>query len=75
MTKEQTPQKKDANRVYKQYVKPLEQTHRDQYVVVTPDGQTILGSTLIDAVQRAQQISPQDNFIFKVGDRVLGKLR
>ena len=73
--KEQTPQRNDANRVYKQYVKPLEPSHKGEYVVVTPDGQTILGPTLMSAVQQAQAISPKDNFIFKVGDKVLGKLR
>ena len=68
------PRRKNANRVYKQYVKPLEPSHRGEYVVVTPDGQTIFGPTLLAAVQQAQEISPKDNFIFKVGDKVLGKV-
>lgn len=75
MAKAQTSRKADANSIYKQYVKPLEQRHKGEYVVVTPDGQTIFGADLMSAVLRAQQISAQDNYIFKVGDRILGKLR
>ena len=34
-----------ANKIYDQYVKPVEGEHKDQYVLVTPEGETIYGSS------------------------------
>src|SRR6476646_7435289 len=36
------------NEVYEQYVRPVEQDHQGEYAAVTPDGQTIFGSTLVE---------------------------
>jgi hypothetical protein len=69
------PRKQDADKIYAQYVKPLEQAHKGQYVVVTSNGQTIFAPTLLDVAQQAAKIPSKDNFIFRVGEKVLGKLR
>jgi hypothetical protein len=44
-------------------------------VLVTPEGRTFLAPTLLEVAEQAHNIPSEDNFIFKVGDRVVGKLR
>jgi hypothetical protein len=68
------PRKQDADRLYEKYVKPLEKEQRGKYVLVTPDGQTIFTSTLLEAVQKAADIPDPNNFVFKVGDKVVGRI-
>ncbi len=65
----------DANRIYDLHVKPVEDLHRGEYAVVWSDGQTVFAGTLLDAARLAHRAPSADNFIFKVGERVLGKLR
>ena len=62
------------DRVYQQYVKPLEQAHTGEYVLVTPDGRTVLAPTLLEIAQQAPQAPSKDNCIFKVGEKVIGRL-
>ena len=64
-----------ADSVYEQYVKPLEPAHNGQYVVVTSNGQAIVAPTLLDIAEQVAKVPSKDNFIFKVGEKVLGKLR
>jgi len=66
----------EADRLYEQYVKPLEQMHRGQYAGVSPDGEIVLASTLIDAVRKSVQSFGKDNsIVFHIGDRVVGHIR
>lgn len=71
----QYPRLQEVRKAYALYVKPLEAKHKGEYVVITPDGKTIFNSSLIKAVEGARKISTANNFIFKVGDKVLGTLR
>jgi hypothetical protein len=71
----QNPSIHKANKVYNQYVKPLEEKHKDKYVLVTSEGKTIFAATWGKLMEQASRIPSPDNFVFKVGDRVLGKLR
>ncbi len=64
----------DMDRVYQQYVKPLEQAHTGEYALVTPDGRTTLAPTLLEIAQLAHQAPSKDNCIFKVGDKVIGRI-
>ncbi len=75
MARGRNAQSEHAHRVYDLYVKPVEQTHQGQYVLVTPDGQTIFAPTLVEVMQRAHQRPSPDNYIFKVGEIALGTLR
>lgn len=75
MASNQNPSLQDANKAYALYVKPLESKHKGKYVVVTPGGKTIFSPSLMEAVEEARRISNANNFIFKVGDKVLGKIR
>jgi hypothetical protein len=62
--KERTPVRLDPDHVYETYVKPLEQDHKDEYVLVTPAGQTVLASSLLDAVRHASRMPSENNIIF-----------
>ena len=64
-----------ADRLYEQYGKPLEDQHRGQYVAIAPDGRFVLAPTLVEAVQRARTTLGLGNFVFKVGERAVGRLR
>ncbi len=75
MTIQQTRHIGDADDAYQRHVKPLEKAHRGEYVIVTPDGRTILAPTFVDAVQLAHKAPNKDNFIFKIGEKAVGKLR
>jgi hypothetical protein len=69
------PSKKDADRLYQQYVKPLEKDHRGQYAAVSLQGQTILAATLLEVMQRAEdEFGTRQTVVFKVGAKAVGKL-
>lgn len=65
----------DMDRIYRQYVKPLEKAHTGEYVLVTPDGRTTLAPTLLEIAQQAHQAPSKDNCIFKIGEKAVGWLR
>lgn len=69
------PSKQDADRLYQQYVKPLEQEHGGEYVAVSLLGQVIFARTLVEAMQRADDAFGTDQaVVFKVGAKAVGKL-
>jgi hypothetical protein len=68
------PTKQEADKVYEQYIKPLEMQHKNQYVVVTPDGKTVFAPSLVEAMQQGVQAFGKGNFVFKVGEKVVGQL-
>jgi len=66
---------REARQIYEQHIRPVEQAHRDQYALVTPDGETFFEPTLVAIFKRAHERSNRGNYIFKVGDVALGKIR
>lgn len=77
MNHEQPSLKKhDADRLYAQFVKPLEQTHQGHFATVSPAGETILAPTLLEAIQKAdERFGDTPTVTFKVGAKVVGKIR
>jgi hypothetical protein len=72
-TDEQRQLTDQALSLYERYGKPLEAEHAGEYVAITPDGRTLVAPTLHEAmVDGAARFGP-GNFIFKVGDLVVGK--
>jgi hypothetical protein len=67
--------KQQGDRLYEQYGRPLEAEHWGEYVVITPDGRTLLAPTLAQAVLRASEVFGDGNFAFKIGPRVVATLR
>lgn len=74
MNKRNFTKKQDADKLYERYVKPLEKDHWGQFIAVSPRGKTILGSSLVEVMQRGINILGSGNFIFKVGEKVVGKI-
>jgi predicted subunit of tRNA(5-methylaminomethyl-2-thiouridylate) methyltransferase len=64
-----------ADAVYRRHVQPLEARHRGKYVLVAPDGNTILTGSLLEAVQEAHRAPSKNNYIFMVGEKAVGRLR
>ena len=65
----------EARRLYEQYAKPLEKEHQGEYVAVSRTGETILGRTLGETVRKASDSFGPGNYVFKVGQRSVGKWR
>ena len=61
--------------LYERYGRPLEARHRGEYLAVSSRGETILGPTLTEVAQNASDQFGPGNFLFKVGERAVGKWR
>ena len=64
-----------ANSIYKQYGKPLEPEHWGEYVAIFPDGRLVLGNSQLEVLEQALDQFGPGSFVFKVGDKVVGKWR
>ncbi len=74
-TESQVDLLRQSDQLYALYVKPLEQEHTGAYVAVAPDGRLVLAATLPDVLEKAEQVLPPGNFLFKVGDIAVDKWR
>lgn len=61
--------------LYQKYGRPLEGAHKGEYLAVSPNGQTIIGRTLLEVAQRATSTFGPGNYIFKIGEPAVGKWR
>ena len=61
----------EADRLYDQYGKPFEDTHWGQYIVITNDGKTVIGATMVEAAQRGLRAFGPGNYLFKIGERAI----
>ena len=66
---------KEAYRLYDEHVKPLEAEHEGYYVAVSPKGETVLGESLLEVAEKAMATFGAGNFLFNVGERVVGAWR
>jgi hypothetical protein len=62
-----------SDMLYKRYAKPLEKTHRGKYIAISQDGKTLMADTVIDLIEQAKAKLGPGNFIFKIGERAVGK--
>jgi hypothetical protein len=62
-----------ADSLYERYGKPLEATHNGKYVAISADGKTIIGASLPEVMAQAKQQLGTGNFVFKIGERSVGK--
>lgn len=65
----------EANRLYETYAKHLEADHWGEYVAISRDGRVVLGTDDLEVLLAAKEAFGPGNFIFKVGDRVMGRFR
>jgi hypothetical protein len=61
--------------LYERYGRPLESEHRGEYLAISPRGELILGSSLLEVAQKAADQFGPGSFLFKVGDRAVGRWR
>jgi hypothetical protein len=61
--------------LYEQYAKPLEAEHWGEFVAVSPRGETILGSSVLEVAEQAKARFGFGVFVYKVGGRAVGKWR
>ena len=65
----------EMDRLYDQYGKPFEDTYRGQYIVITKDGKTVTGTTAPEAMERGIAAFGRGNYLFKIGERAVVRLR
>ena len=75
MSTENQQHKQLADQLYDQYGKSLEAEHSGKYVAITPDGELLLGETMLETAQRAGGAFGPGTFLFKVGTKAVGKWR
>ena len=71
-----TPKKpllEQSEALYERYGKPLEKTERGKYIAISQDGKTLIADTVFDLMQQAKAKLGPGNFIFKIGERAVGK--
>ena len=61
--------------LYEKYAKPLEREHWGEYVAISRDGRVVLGPDYLDVSLRAFDQLGTGSFVFKVGEKSVGKIR
>lgn len=69
------PSVAEARKLYARYGKPLEKDHQGHFVAVSPQGKTVIATSLPDALQKAADQFGPGNLVFKVGSRAVGSWR
>ena len=64
--------KLQADSLYERHGKPLEKSHRGQYVAISAEGQTVLAPTVLEVAEKALEILGPGSFVFKVGEKLSG---
>ena len=64
-----------ADQLYDQYAKPLEQEHQGEFIAIAKDGRIILGRSAREVGRKAREAFGPENFVFKIGPRVVGRWR
>lgn len=61
--------------LYERYAKPLEAECRGEYIAVSWECDTLLGTDLEEVSLSAMQRLGKGGFVFKIGEKAVGKLR
>ena len=64
-----------AERLYEQYGKLLEQEHWGKYIAIFPDGKLVMGHNRLEVLDQALSKFGPGSFLFKVGEVIVGKWR
>lgn len=64
-----------ADRLYNRYAKPLETEHWGMYIAISSSDETVVGADIADVRYRSLAQLGRGAFVFKIGARVVGKLR
>ncbi|MFN8635793.1 MAG: hypothetical protein U0893_18245 [Chloroflexota bacterium] len=63
-----SPEVLEADRIYDQYVKPVEHEHEGEYALVMADGQVFFGPDILELGDIAGEKPSEKNRLFKVRD-------
>ena len=67
---------REPDRLYEQFVKPLEGRHWGEYAGVSFEGEVVLAPTLVEVVQQSVSRFGKNNSVaFRVGHKVVGHVR
>jgi len=75
MKEHNRPDNREADDLYDRSGKPLETEHRGEFVAITKDGRLLLAPSLEEAMVRARDLFGPGTFVFRVGERAVGKWR
>lgn len=64
-----------ADALYNRHAKPLESEHWGKYIAVSASGETVVGADIADVRYRSLAQLGRGVFVFKIGDKVVGKVR
>lgn len=65
---------KEKQNLYERYGKPLEDSHKGEYLAIGPEGQTILGKRSGEVLRKALDTFGRGNFgLFRVGHRAFAR--
>ena len=53
--------------IYDRYVRPVEQEHLGEFVLVTADGEMIFAADSSELVRKTEHVTSEGNCIFRVG--------
>ena len=63
----------ESEQLYEQYAKHLETEHWGEFIAITRDGRTVLGSSADEVGRAANDAFGPGVFVFKIGPRVTGR--
>ena len=64
-----------ADTLYNRHAKPLESEHWGKYIAISASGETVVGEDIADVRYRSLAQLVRGAFVFKIGDKAVGKLR
>ena len=59
--------------LYAKFGKPLEASHQGEYLAISPDGRTFVGSTLLEALDGAKAQFREGAFLYRIGEPAVGQ--
>ena len=74
-TKEMRELERRYDELYEQYGRPLEAEHWGEFLVISAEGETLIGSTMGGVAKLAAERFGSGTFMYKVGERAVGRLR
>lgn len=68
------PQKSESDKVYQKFVKPLEKEYWGKFIAITPEGKFLIESDLVKATAKGIEKLGSGNFLFKIGEKAVGRI-
>jgi hypothetical protein len=66
---------READEFYDRYAERLEAEHWGEFVGISEDGIVVLGSSMREVADEIEAVSAGRNFVYRIGERVVGNIR